>query len=166
MATEDLLEEIYNWLGANFPNGPEWDDPKFHCFSGCHPIIRAVAAMDSVEGEISNGAWGQLLWNTFPNWRTVLELAGEGYSMMRAEAQVNALSALTAKLAAHEIACAAAMARAESGNFDAEFGAFTSQGYSDVGFKAQSIFLDGNLEEMRRNWLSENRAAVLHAIAA
>lgn len=164
MHSDSLQDLIYEWLSRRHPDGPEWHLAKFHCFNDCHPLIRSLVAMDAVEGEIANGAWGQLLWNTFPNWRTVLELAGVGYASMGAKLQQEAIPKLHEKLAAHEQACREAMQRAETGSFDAEFGTFTSIGYSDVSFKAQMSFLDENLTTSRSMWLERNRDEILKAI--
>jgi hypothetical protein len=164
MNGEAVLERIYDWLAANYPEGPEWDRPQFHCFRDCHPVVRAVVAMDTVEGEISNGAWGQLLWNTFPNWRDVLDLAANGYDMIGATTQANAIPALAEKLAAFESKCAAAMKRAETGSFETEFGNFTSTGYMDTLFTEQTLFTNADLPQIRHEWLSANQAVVLQAI--
>jgi hypothetical protein len=163
---DDLQAQIYNWLGTHFPEGPEWNKAGFHCFESCPPLVRSMLAMDSVEAQIMNGAWGQLLWNTFPNWRTVLALAGQGYTMMGANAQVSAISMLAAKFAEHETACAAAIERAKTGDFNAEFGAFTTAGYADVNFKEQRLFLDPALKAMRTRWLNANRAVLHQALSA
>ena len=166
MTSTALQEQIYDWLAAHYPAGPEWTEEGFHCFRECHPIVRALMAMDALEGEISNGAWGQLLWNTFPNWRVVLELARDGYASMPAPEQLNAIPLLHAKLAEYEKGCRAAMQRAVAGNFEKEFAGFTSIGYSDSKFKPQIAFLDPNLGAARNQWLERNRAEVLKALAA
>lgn len=166
MNTSSLQEQIYAWLASHYPEGPQWNVDGFHCFKDCHPIVRSLVAMDAVEGEISNGAWGQLLWNTFPNWRAVIDLAKEGYISMGSTRQVDAIPILVAKLSEYERGCRAAMQRAASGNFEKEFGGFTSIGYSDSKFDAQMAFLDPSLESMRAEWLERNREAVRAAVAA
>ena len=166
MSGEVLLEQIYDWLARRHPDGPEWNRPEFHCFRDCDPIVRSIVAMDTVEQEVSNGAWGQLLWNAFPNWREVLALAKSGYEHMGATAQVAAIDALASKLSEFEAQCAEAMSRADENSFDQEFGQFTAIGYSDVGFKPQLAFMDESLFEKRCQWLSEHRAAVQQAVAA
>lgn len=166
MDIHSLQEQIYDWLGANYPEGPQWHVSGFHCFKDCDPIIRQVVAMDAVEGEIANGAWGQLLWNTFPNWRTVLTLASEGYLSMEAKKQYDSIAQLKEKFSEHEMTCHEAILRASSGNFNEEFGAFTSIGYSDTSFQAQMTFLDENLPSSRGAWLERNRNAVISAISA
>ena len=166
MSGEELLDQIYDWLSRRYPDGPEWDKAGFHCFRDCDPMIRAVLAMDAVEGEVSNGAWGQLLWNTFPNWREVLTLAKAGYDSMLAPEQSSAIDSLSTKFSEYEAKCAEAMARAEHTGFGQEFGEFTSIGYADVGFRPQFAFLDGSLQEKRCLWLAQDPAAVHRATAA
>jgi len=166
VTSSPLQDRIYDWLAIHYPDGPRWNQPGFHCFKDCHPIIRSLLAMDTVENEITNGAWGQLLWNTFPNWRVVLDLAKEGYASMAAHGQLQAIPLLYAKLSEYERGCSAAMQRAASGNFEKEFGGFTSIGYSDASFKPQIAFLDGELSSARARWLEANREIVLAAIAA
>jgi len=161
-----LQSRIYDWLATHYPDGPQWNHEGFHCFKDCHPIVRSLLAMDAVEGEISNGAWGQLLWNTFPNWRVVLDLAKDGYASMKATQQVDAIPLLYAKFSDYEKGCRAAMQRADNGNFEKEFGGFTSIGYSDAKFKPQLVLLDPELESLRRRWLEQNRDVVLAATAA
>jgi hypothetical protein len=139
---DSLQEQTYGWLASRYPDGPQWNLEGFHCFKECHPLIRSLLAMDAVEGEISNGAWGQLLWNTFP------------------------IPILFAKLSEYEKGCRAAMQRAASGNFEKEFGGFTSIGYSDSKFEAQLAFVDPSLQALRTPWLEQNREAILTAIAA
>ena len=98
------------------------EQADFHCFRDCDHIIRAVVAMDTVEGEITNGAWGQLLWNAHPHWREVISLAKSGYSAMGATEQAMAIDQLSAKLGEYESQCAASMARVADTSFDQEFG--------------------------------------------
>lgn len=164
MKSSSLQDQVYDWLARHYPEGPEWDKDGFHCFQDCAQIVRRLLAMDAVEGEISNGAWGQLLWNTFPNWRVVLDLARDGYESMGADGQVDAIPHLHAKLSEYESACDDARRRAEQGNFAQEFGAFTSIGYSDTSFKPQFAFLDEQLGALREAWLSRHRQEVLNAI--
>jgi hypothetical protein len=166
MRGEELLEQVYDWLAAKHPDGPEWNRSGFDCFSDCHPLVRAIVAMDTVEGEVSNGAWGQLLWNTFPNWREVVSLARSGYEMMGAHEQVLAIDALALKLTEHEAACGAAMERASDADFGKEFGQFTAIGYADAKFKAQLAFTDESLQEKRCAWLSRCATEVQSALAA
>jgi hypothetical protein len=166
MTSDSLQDRIYGWLAVHHPDGPEWNKEGFHCFKECHPIIRSIVSMDALEGEISNGAWGQLLWNTFPNWRVVLEQAEAGYSGMPAPEQLQAIPLLHAKLSEYEKGCGAAMRRAASGSFEKEFGGFTSIGYSDSKFKPQLTFMDPNLSALREQWLERNRAEILRVIAA
>jgi hypothetical protein len=166
MNAGSLQEQVYDWLASHYPDGPQWDHEGFHCFKDCHSIIRSVLAMDAVEGELSNGAWGQLLWNTFPNWRVVLDLAKDGYVSMTADRQIDAIPRLSAKLTEYEKGCRAAMQRAGKGNFEKEFGGFTSIGYSDSKFEPQLAFLDPNLGTLRERWLERNREVILRAIAA
>src|SRR3982751_3278244 len=109
MNARTLQERIYDWLAANYPEGPQWNQEGFHCFKDCHAIIRSLMAMDAVEGEIANGAWGQLLWNAFPNWRVVLDLAKDVYASMTANLQLEAIPLLYAKLSEYEKGCRAAM---------------------------------------------------------
>lgn len=163
---EELLEHTYNWLSRRHPDGPEWNRPDFHCFRDCDPIVRSIVAMDAVESEIANGAWGQLLWNTFPNWREVLTLAKSGYNSMGSVEQAQAIDQLAAKLVEYEVQCATAMARVEGGSFGEQFGNFTSIGYSDVEFKSQLAFMDESLHFRRCNWLHEQSVAIQRATAA
>ena len=166
MSGEDVLDQIYDWLSRRHPDGPEWDKVGFHCFRDCDPIVRAVLAMDAVEAEVSNGAWGQLLWNTYPNWREVLTLAKTGYESMQASEQSAAIDSMATKFSEYESKCAEAMARVEQTSFEQEFGEFTSIGYADVGFKPQFAFLDESLQTKRSLWLAQNQAAVDRATTA
>lgn len=165
MSGEDLLDQIYDWLSRKHPDGPAWHKVGFHCFRDCAPIVRAVLAMDAVEGEVSNGAWGQLLWNTYPNWREVLALAKAGYDSMHASEQSSAIDSLSARFSEYEAMCAEAMARVEQTGFDREFGEFTSIGYADVGFRPQFAFLEESLQDKRLHWLAQHHAAVQRATA-
>ena len=166
MSGEELLEQIYDWLSRRHPDGPEWDKADFHCFRDCDPIVRSIVAMDALEGEISNGAWGQFLWNTYPNWREILALAKSGYDSMDAAEQTLAIDLLAEKLSENEAHCAAAMARVDHTSFDQEFGNFTSIGYSDIGFKPQFAFMDESLINKRYQWLVKHAAVIQHATAA
>lgn len=166
MTGEELLEHIYNWLSRKHPDGPEWERPDFHCFRDCDPIVRWIVAMDAVESEIANGAWGQLLWNTFPNWREVLTLAKSGYNAMGAIEQAQAIDQLAAKLSEYEAQCASAMALVDGRNFGEHFGKFTSIGYSDVEFKPQRALMDESLHARRCHWLFEQSKTIQRATAA
>jgi hypothetical protein len=85
---------------------------------------------------------------------------------MSAARQIGAIPVLFAKLSEYEKGCRAAMQRAASGNFEKEFGGFTSIGYSDSKFEAQLAFVDPSLQALRSKWLEQNREAILAAIAA
>jgi hypothetical protein len=161
----DVQERIYEWLSERYPEGPDWAQPGFHCFRACPLSIRMVPAIDSLESEVSNGAWGQLLWNTFPNWRELLETAIAGYELIGADSHAGAARQLTAKLEAHESDCALAQAAvADDESFNRAFGKFTSPGYVDVEFSAQVTIANSDSDTKRLAWLEANWESVLGAM--
>jgi hypothetical protein len=165
MRGNEIQERVYDWLAEHYPEGPEWDRPGFHCFRDCPLPIRMIPAIDSLEAEVSNGAWGQLLWNTLPNWRALLQTAVDGYELIGALEHAAAARDLQAKLAEHEAACSKAQATVtDEDSFSRAFGKFTSEGYADVEFAAQMTIASSDSDSIRLGWLEANQATVLRDI--
>ena len=165
MRGKDIQERIYAWLGQQYPEGPEWERPGFHCFRDLPLSIRMIPAIDSLEAEVSNGAWGQLLWNTLPNWRELLRIAEDGYTLIGAAGHAGAVRELRSKLSDHESACRAAQETVfDEESFGRAFGKFTAEGYADTDFPAQVTIANSDSDEMRLRWLEANAQTVLREI--
>jgi hypothetical protein len=124
-----------------------------------------IPAIDSIESEVSNGAWGQLLWNTLPNWQELLETARDGYLLIGANSHASAVDELAVKLGEHAASCAAAQAEVtDAESFNRTFGRFTAPGYADVKFSAQVTIANSDSDVKRLAWLEANERAVLEAI--
>ena len=165
MRGANIQNRVYGWLSERYPEGPELARAGFHCFRECPLSIRMIPAIDTLESEISNGAWGQLLWNTLPNWRELLATATDGYLLIGAHAHASAARELAVKLAEHAEACAQAQAAVtDEDSFNRSFGRFTSPGYGDVDFSAQVTIANADSEQSRLAWLEANSQSVLEAL--
>lgn len=165
MRGTEVQERVYEWLAEHYPEGPNWDQPGFHCFRDCPAAIRMIPAIDTLEGEVANGAWGQLLWNCLPNWRELLRYAEEGYILIGADEYAAATRQLAEKLADHEAACVAAQAEVhDDESFNRAFGRFTSSGYGDIDFLAQVTIANRDSDPKRLAWLEANRRGVLGSL--
>lgn len=161
----DIQNRVYDWLAEHYPEGPEWHRAGFHCFRDCPLPIRMIPAIDTLESEVSNGAWGQLLWNTLPNWRELLETARDGYALIGADSHAAAVGQLVCKLGEHAVACAKAQAEvSDADSFNRSFGRFTAPAYADVEFSAQVTIANADSDSRRLAWLEANEQAVLEAL--
>jgi hypothetical protein len=165
---ERIERMIYDWLERNYPEGPTWYD---HSEKDISPAleIRMISAFGAVEYNLSNGGWAQFLWNCFPHWRAIIALAKEGYRLIGAPEQSDALDNLYALCERDEQECAE-MQRKSVENYDESddshpyFAAFTARSYSAPGNDWEGLFWDEALYEKRLTWLAANEPRVRRAM--
>ena len=150
-AIEDL---VCNWFEARFPGRP---DP------GCHATVpaevRAIIFTSMVEGEISNGGLPQLLWNTFEQWRSVLDDAEMGYRLFGAMRHEQAISDFRLLFTAFEDECRRHLEQSSCG---------TWCGYGNRVMKTahENLFFTQEGLQMRHAWISANAKKVLLLLEA
>jgi len=157
---------IAEWGERNFPRGPTWYGRRE---KDALPAleIRMIPAFSAIEYNISNGGWAQFLWNCFPDWRTIIADAKQGYLLIGAAEQGAALDNLYALCERDEKECAemhrranAAFQKKGSDAWSAIFGEFTSRDRSAAASDWEDLFWDKALYEKRRKWLAANEARV------
>jgi hypothetical protein len=163
-----IEQMIYDWLERNYPEAAIWYD---HDEKDISPAleIRMISAFDAVEYNLGNGGWAQFLWNCFPHWRAIIVVAKEGYRLIGAPEQSDALDKLYALCERDERECAE-MRRKSVADHDVSddsypsFAAFTSRSYSAPASDWEGLFWDKALYEKRLAWLAANEARVRKAI--
>ena len=153
MTAAPIEDLIYEWLNANYPDGPVWFDEELPA-EELPPIeTRMLYAFNVIEYNISNGGWSQFLWNCLSNWRSILDTAQEGYALIGATEQARALDTLRILCEQDEPECLAAMQR-EDGSMDT-FAEFTRRSYGKSDNDWESLFW-GDIYETRAAWLNAN----------
>jgi hypothetical protein len=160
---------ISDWLERNYPNGPTWYGRSA---TGAPPIeIRMIPAHGAIECNLSNGGWAQFLWNCFEEWRDIINVAREGYLLIGAPEQSDALTKLSALCERDERECEEMHRRANaefrktgSEGWSKIFGKFTSRSYSAPSNGWEDLFCDDDIYEKRLAWLAANEARVRRAI--
>jgi hypothetical protein len=125
--------------------------------------IRMLYAFNSIEYNISNGGWPQLLWNCLGAWRNLLATAQEGYSLIGAAEQAEAINTLRALCEHHEIRCREAVGR-EDGSMVA-YAEYASQSYADPSNTWERLFWEG-IYEKRLGWLERHEFRIRSIIGA
>ncbi|WP_075111691.1 DMP19 family protein [Noviherbaspirillum massiliense] len=120
--------------------------------------MRYIVAFDSVEEEITNGGWAQLLWNTYPNWRELLEIAREGYAYFGDDHRASTIAKLSKVFGEHENDCAKYMQKCiDEESFNKNFAEFTYRGYGSKPLYGEEIFFS---DGPRLTWLVEKRRVI------
>jgi hypothetical protein len=105
MRGAEIEATIYAWLNATYPAGPTWFDEE-ELPKDAPPLeVRMLCACNLIEYNIGNGGWSQFLWNCFDRWRTLINTAQEGYSLIGAKEQADALNILRELCERDEQAC-------------------------------------------------------------
>src|SRR5258706_14941159 len=104
MDGERVQALIYDCLNKPYP-AANWQDPDFDCYGGAPLEVTMISAFDAIEYNIANGGWSQVLWNCLGRWRELLDIAAEGYALIGASEQVDALRELHALCARDEKEC-------------------------------------------------------------
>ena len=125
MSSAQIEEMIYEWLKANYPDGPIWFDEEVPAERLPPLEARMLYAFNVIEYNISNGGWSQFLWNCLSNWRALLDTAQQGYALIGAVDQARALDTMRALCEQNEQECLAALER-EDGSMDT-FAEFTKR---------------------------------------
>src|SRR5262245_41429024 len=96
---------VWNWL--NRASVVDWTDidPRPIDISDAPLEIKMIHAFAMIEYNISNGGWAQFLWNCFDDWRGLIEVARDGYRLIGAVEQHDALGHLHALCSEHEREC-------------------------------------------------------------
>jgi hypothetical protein len=157
---------ICDWLDRNYPEGPTWYGRPA---AKAPPLeIKMIPAFGAIEYNISNGGWAQFLWNCFPDWREIINVAKDGYLLIGAPEQSAALTVLWTLCERDERECDEMHKRAMEewkktpDGWSAIFGEFTSRSYSAPTNDWEPLFYD--VYEKRLTWLAANEARVRQAL--
>jgi len=161
MTDGDRIERlICDWLDRNYPNGPTWYG---HPAREGPPLeIKMIPAFVAIEYNIANGGWAQFLWNCFGEWRDIINVARDGYSLIGAHEQSAALTELWSLCERDEAECREALGQLEKGIW--LFGEFTSRSYSAPSHGWEDLFWDDGLFERKFAWLTANEARMRKAM--
>ena len=160
---ERIERMIAEWGERNFPRGPTWYGRRE---KDALPAleIRMIPAFSAIEYNISNGGWAQFLWNCFPDWRTIIADAKQGYLLIGAAEQGAALDNLYALCERDEKECAemhrranAAFQKKGSDAWSAIFGEFTSGDRSAAGQRDMVVTAQGVADLVRGKVGQTNR---------
>jgi hypothetical protein len=157
MRGAEIEATIYAWLNATYPAGPTWFDEE-ELPKDAPPLeVRMLCACNLIEYNIGNGGWSQFLWNCFDRWRTLINTAQEGYSLIGAKEQADALNILRELCERDEQACLAARRR-EDGSMET-FVEYTRRSYLNRANEWEELFW-GDIYERRLVWLEANESRV------
>ena len=131
--------------------------------------FRILNAHWALEYNISNGGWGQFLWNCRGGWRILLRLAEQGYELLDCPEQVRAVKKLRQLCKENEADCDEHLRLAVEKDDFSYFGAFCRLGYPDPlrkGKTWQSAFYqsDGEIRRKRHAWLVANASMIRKAL--
>jgi hypothetical protein len=157
MSGEPIERMISDWGKLHYPNGPTWYGRP--ATEGPPLEIKMIPAFVDIEYNISNGGWAQFLWNCFPHWREIIDIAREGYLLIGASEQSAALTELWTLCERDEGECREMMEQPTW-----LFGEFTSRGYSAPAASWERLFWDNALYEKRSAWLAANEARLRAAM--
>lgn len=157
MSGADIEAMVYEWLRGEWPDGPVWFDEELP-LDQLPPIeMRMLYAFNVIEYNVSNGGWSQFLWNCLSNWRAILTTAQEGYALIGATEQANALNTMRQLCEQDEPECLAALER-EDGSMDT-FAEFTKRSYLSDANDWESLFW-GDIYAKRLAWLEANESRI------
>ena len=157
MRGAEIEESIYGWLNEKYPEGPTWFD-HYPVPPDAPPLeVRMLYAMNVIEYNISNGGWSQFLWNCFDQWRAILETARDGYSLIGATKQAEALNILRELCELDQAECLSAQEK-EDGSMDA-FAEYTRRSYLSKENDWEELFW-GDIYERRLAWLESNESRI------
>jgi uncharacterized protein DUF4375 len=157
MGGGELEEAIFEWLRVRYPEGPTWFDRDKPSPDAPPLEARMLYAMNAIEYNISNGGWSQFLWNCFERWRAILTTAQDGYALIGANEQANALNILRELCERDEADCISAQAR-EDGSMST-FAEYTRKSYGNRGNDWEALFW-GDIYEKRLAWLEANESRI------
>lgn len=161
MTGEEVEASIIAYLRDQYPEGPRWQDPQFDCLEGEPLILKMIPAFERIEYNLDNGGWAQLLWNCFGTWRRLLEIAAEGYELIGAKAQRDALKPLYKVLSKDEGECARFLQLAADKEGAETFAEYTRRSYAVPGYDWENVFYyDSGINELRLAWLEEHAAEI------
>lgn len=161
MTGEEIEETVIDWLAERYPEGPDWQNPKFHCLETEPLLLKMIPAFQAIEYNLGNGGWSQLLWNCFGTWRRLLEIAAEGYELIGAKEQQDALKPLHEVLSRDEAECARYLQMAADEEGSETFAEYTSRSFAKPGYEWQSVFYyDSGIIELRHAWLEAHAAEI------
>lgn len=161
MSGEEVEESIIEWLRHRYPDGSDWQNSNFHCFADEPLEFKMIPVFQAIEYNIDNGGWSQLLWNCFGTWSRMVEIGAEGYKLIGAQPQREALELLREVLTAHEAECASFMRKAARKPDSATFAEFTKRSYAQPGNDWQDLFYyDSGIYELRLAWLAAHATQI------
>lgn len=173
MTSGDRIENlIYDWLERNYPDGPSCYDPAFYCDLDLAIEIKMIPVFDAIECNLSNGGWAQFLWNCFECWRLFIDTAQEGYLLIGAREQSQALQQLRLLCERDEAECKAILLRSEEEDYGLTedipyFAEFTKRSYACRGNKWEELFWsESGIYQKRCAWLAENEARVRRTLGS
>lgn len=157
MNGEKIEGLIYDWLNDNYPEGPIWLDDDYDGSPDVPLEIKMVSAFNTIEYNISNGGWSQLLWNCLGTWRPLIQIAREGYALIGAPEQATALDRVQELCERDETECINTMNDTdETGD---QFTEFTRRSYATKGTEWEALFWTG-IYEKRIAWLEANESRI------
>jgi hypothetical protein len=167
---EQVEQLIYDWLNETYPTGPDWDDSAYICGLHSEIAIRMIPAFDAIEYNLANGGWAQFLWNCFGAWRQYIDTAQQGYSLINAQKQSDALEQLRVLCERDERECEETLWRSEQEDAGLTedipyFAEFTRRSYSSRENDWEELFWsESRVRQMRLAWLDANELRVRKAL--
>ena len=148
-------------LDERDPDGPRWGKADYHALAAEPFEIRMLCVMDSLEYNVSNGGWGQFLWNCVAHWRVMLDIAEKAYVLTGAPDHAAIIPELRRCCDHCEADAIASRARAAAErNYLVEgypmFGEFLdrARAYDDGNW--QTVFYGEQAWHARLRWLAAN----------
>ena len=160
---EQLEHRIGDWFEERYQGKPGWNSMGFDGYADAPHEFRILNAHWALEYNISNGGWGQFLWNCRGAWRILLWLAEQGYRELDCPEQVRAVKKLKRLCQENEADCDKYQRLAVEKDDFSYFGAFCERGY---GKKWQSAFYDehGEIRRKRHAWVVANASMIRRAL--
>jgi hypothetical protein len=165
---ERVQKMIYEWLGRNYPDGPSWYDRTADAASPVLEIRMIARSMTS--NIISAMAVGHNFCGTaLRTGSQIIDVAKEGYVLIDAPEQSNALETLRTLCERDERECGETIERSvrdDDGLVDSPpyFAEFTAPSYSAPANDWEPLFYDKGIYEKRLAWLAMHEARVRKAI--
>ncbi|QDU42635.1 hypothetical protein Mal52_11020 [Symmachiella dynata] len=165
MDGETVESRVFQWLEKYYPDGVGWQNPDSDCLGDAPIEIKLVAATNTIEYNISNGGWGQFLWNCHGTWRRLLAIGHEGYKLIGADAQADALQELGVLCERDIEECREYIRRADAeqdfkypASFTAQRVFFEEDHWTNLFYSTSGVY------EKRLEWLEKNQERVLEAL--
>ena len=161
MTGKEIQKLILSWFDEHYPTWMEdWIEPGFDSYIDLPLEIKMVPAFLMLEHDMINGGWAQALWNSFGNWRELIEIARAGYKLIGgASEQLSALNEFYVLCESNETECEEAIAR-EDGTLKS-FGEFTKRSYLASGNKWEMALWPGTSAYWKRlDWLEKNESHI------